>query len=210
MAQMAAQQAAFLAQHGLDDDDDEEEEEVEVGGSDGGKTAMELDSELAPTSGVEGAASVEGVGSEAGELPLELAARELPIPLLPRVLPPPPPPRRSSREGASWGVAFGQLTVRDGECAVCREGSVGSSDRGGTSSNPALGALGWVAHVSVCSTLKVGGGGSIASSTDSTGSTHTGASRGPSASSVDDTPGLHVLCCGHKMHSSCYANHRWG
>ena len=207
MAQMAAQQAAFLAQHGLGDgdDNDDEEAEAEVGGGDGLEAAM--DSEPAPASGVEGAASVERAGSEAGALlPLALAARELPIPLL---LPLASPPSRPRRPGgaASWSVSLGRLTVRDGECAVCREGSVGSSDGGGSPSNPALGALGWVAHVSVCSTLTVGGGGSI---TSSTGSTHTGACRGPFTSAVDETPGLHVLCCGHKMHSSCYASHRWG
>jgi hypothetical protein len=26
----------------------------------------------------------------------------------------------------------------------------------------------------------------------------------------DAMPGLHVTCCGHMMHASCYAAHRWG
>ena len=78
------------------------------------------------------------------------------------------------RDG-SWEVTLGRISVCDGECVVCRErggagegldewGAGGSgSSRGGVAAGAAagggggarasLGPLGWVAHVSVCSTM---------------------------------------------------------
>ena len=144
----------------------------------------------------------------------------------------PLPPARPS-----WEVRLGRVEACEGECAVCREGG-GSGRAGVDDEEDdgmALkGVLGWVAHVSVCPVLMAtssslvtteagchrgrqedeagrstvgdgggGGGGGLSSSRLTPG--------GPSAvpvGAMDEAPGLHVLCCGHKMHATCYARHR--
>ena len=69
----------------------------------------------------------------------------------------------------SWGVTLGRIAVCSGECVVCREpGGVGEGldeGLGGGGGKSSLGTLGWVAHISMCSTmatLEVGGGCTVA------------------------------------------------
>ena len=142
-----------------------------------------------------------------------------------------PPSSRGTKGGPlpperpSWEVRLGRVEVCEGECAVCRAG--GGSGRAGVDDEEDDGAalrgvLGWVAHVSVCPVLMATSSSSVTTEAcchcgrqEDDGGGGRSSSRlapgGPSAvpvGALDEAPGLHVLCCGHKMHATCYARHR--
>ena len=138
----------------------------------------------------------------------------------------------------SWSVHLGRVEACEGECAVCREGggSGAAADGSGTSLG-VLGWVAHVSVCPVLMTTASsssssvnaeaagchrgeqageagggqraggggGGGGPSCSSWSAPGGT---SSPLLPAGAMDEAPGLHVLCCGHKMHANCYARHR--
>ncbi|KAF6261884.1 hypothetical protein COO60DRAFT_713064 [Scenedesmus sp. NREL 46B-D3] len=221
LAKLRAQQAAFLqAADAMDTDGDSS-----GSGEEAGQAAAAADDRRGAAAGGQGGVTARNRAAEAAAA-AAAAAAALHGPATEQQQPHLAQPYSAAAAaaaavpgGVAQPVVLGRLAQLPGECVVCR------------GQGAPRGALAWLAHMQVCGTMAravqeptpwseplnpspqqlLNPNVTSTSSSSSQGSVLPGFSWsevGVQYGVYDALPGLHVTCCGHMMHTSCYAAHR--